>query len=418
MRRRSWLRWVAGLTASPGLAALPAAGATPEQPPPRAAAAQDGAAERLAAAPGNAGSGALDPAVAADPDDIGITHRPLHFPRDHGAHSGTRTEWWYLTGWLVRADAPVDAPPAFGFQVTFFRSRTGLGDGLRSRFAPRQLIFAHAAVTDLAARRLRHDERIAREGFGIAEASTSDAGLRLRDWRLQRTAGAQGSVYLAQVASDSAGFALDLRLAATQPLLLQGKAGYSRKGPREDEASRYVSEPQLQVSGAVRSGNASLIVRGRGWMDHEWSDTLMPADAVGWDWIGFNLDDGGALMAFRLRRRDGSSAWSACTLRRPGAEPQTFEGLDAARFTPLADAAHGAWTSPATGARYPVHWRIDTPFGGFEVRTLLDAQELDSRAGTGSVYWEGLSELLDGANGRHLGWGYLEMTGYAGVLRL
>ncbi|MBS4038482.1 MAG: carotenoid 1,2-hydratase, partial [Hydrogenophaga sp.] len=24
--------------------------------------------------------------------------RPLVFPRDHGSHNSTRTEWWYLTG--------------------------------------------------------------------------------------------------------------------------------------------------------------------------------------------------------------------------------------------------------------------------------------------------------------------------------
>jgi predicted secreted hydrolase len=46
------------------------------------------------------------------------------------------------------------------------------------------------------------------------------------------------------------------------------------------------------------------------------------------------------------------------------------------------------------------------------VRALLDAQELDSRSSTGTVYWEGLSDLLD-AEGQRVGRGYLEMTGYA-----
>ena len=40
---------------------------------------------------------------------------------------------------------------------------------------------------------------------------------------------------------------------------------------------------------------------GRAWLDHEWSSEYMAAQAVGWDWIGINLDDGGALMAFRMR---------------------------------------------------------------------------------------------------------------------
>jgi predicted secreted hydrolase len=53
--------------------------------------------------------------------------------------------------------------------------------------------------------------------------------------------------------------------------------------------------------------------------------------------------------------------------------------------------------SPGTGARYPVQWQISTPAGRYTVRALADAQELDSRGSTGTVYWEGLSELLDEA---------------------
>jgi len=74
--------------------------------------------------------------------------------------------------------------------------------------------------------------------------------------------------------------------------------------------------------------------------------------------------------------------------------------------------------SPATQARYPVVWRVATPMGAFEVSALLDAQELDSRASTGTVYWEGLSELLVPDTRRRVGLGYLEMTGYAGRISL
>jgi predicted secreted hydrolase len=64
-----------------------------------------------------------------------------------------------------------------------------------------------------------------------------------------------------------------------------------------------------------------------------------------------------------------------------------------------------------------VIWTVHTPAGRFTVQALLDAQELDSRSSTGTIYWEGLSALLDSA-GRRVGIGYLEMTGYAGRLQL
>jgi len=75
------------------------------------------------------------------------------------------------------------------------------------------------------------------------------------------------------------------------------------------------------------------------------------------------------------------------------------------------------WASPATEVRYPVEWTIATPSGHYTVRARLDAQELDSRASTGAIYWEGLSDLFD-PSGRRIGRGYLELTGYAAPLRL
>ena len=60
---------------------------------------------------------------------------------------------------------------------------------------------------------------------------------------------------------------------------------------------------------------------------------------------------------------------------------------------------------------------MQTPAGTFRVLSLADAQELDSRASTSTVYWEGLSELRD-SEGRSVGRGYLEMTGYASKMTL
>ena len=51
------------------------------------------------------------------------------------------------------------------------------------------------------------------------------------------------------------------------------------------------------------------------------------------------------------------------------------------------------------------------------MRALVDDQEMDSRASTGAIYWEGLCEVLD-SNQRLVGRGYLEMTGYATPIRL
>jgi predicted secreted hydrolase len=330
--------------------------------------------------------------------------RTLVFPRDHGAHPELRTEWWYITGHARTPRAAGDR--LFGFQITFFRTRVDATQSIQSAFAARQLVFAHAAVTDVQGQRLWHDQRIARAGMGISQTDTEDTRLKLRDWSLVRQA--QGRYHARLPAGE---FSLDLDFTPTQPLLLQGRQGLSRKGPQPQQASYYYSQPQLQAGGRLTLQGQSFEVAGRAWLDHEWSEELLHPDAVGWDWIGMNLEDGSALTAFRLRRADGSALWDGGSWRAVGGEVQAFEAGRTV-FTPVR-----YWVSPLSGARYPVQWEVTCPAGRYTVRALIDAQELDSRTSTGAIYWEGLSELTD-SRGQVLGRGYLEMTGYAQRLRM
>lgn len=358
----------------------------------------------LAQAAAGASLLALSPAAGALPA------RTLVFPRDFGSHPEMGTEWWYITGQVLAQGR------LLGFQLTFFRSRVPSTQALRSVFAARQLIFAHAALTDVAGRRQLHAQRSARAGQGLAHAREGDTDVQLGDWFLRRSPGAPGvgNRYAAHLAGE--GFALDLQLATTQPLLLQGQAGLSRKGPETEQASYYYSQPQLAVTGSIQLDGRSLAIdalpSNRAWLDHEVSDALMHPEAQGWDWIGMNLDDGSALTAFRLRRQDASSLWAGGSWRPPRQATRTFTPQEVT-FTPLR-----WWTSPTSGARYPVAWRVATPAGHWEVQALLDAQELDSRASTGTVYWEGLCDLREAEGGALRGRGYLEMTGYAQRLKL
>jgi len=335
----------------------------------------------------------------------------LAFPRDAGAHTDFQTEWWYATGF---ANAQGQTA-ALGFQLTFFRRRVASTQALDSPLAAKQLLFAHAAVSDVAGQTLWSDQRIARwsgtpEGASSADAAwarLSDTGVVLRDWSLQRAS--DGVLRAHVVAAD---FMLELRLSETQPVLVQGNRGRSRKGPGAAQFSYYYSRPQLQAQGEIRlKGKRHALEAGsRAWLDHEWSDALLHPDAVGWDWIGINLEDGSALTAFQIRRKDGIALWGGGSLRRAGAT---------VNFSPdtVSFAAQRQWRSPLTQASYPVQWRISTPAGDYTVRAAFDAQELDSRKSTGAVYWEGLCDLHDSGE-RHAGRGYLEMTGYAAPLQL
>lgn len=325
--------------------------------------------------------------------------KALQFPRDHGAHPGFRTEWWYITGHATSRGGE------FGFQVTFFRTRVDGTQGMQSGFAARQLIFAHAAVTDVQGKKLLHDQRIAREGFDVATAGTADTQLKLRDWSLVR--GAEG--YRARIPAQD--FALDLAFAPTQSVLLQGDKGLSRKGPEDRQASYYYSQPQLKTRGTLTLRGQRMDVQGTAWLDHEWSQELLHPEAVGWDWIGMNFMDGSALTAFRLRRKDGSTLWDGGSFRTASGTLYTASKGEN-EFSP-----QRFWKSPVSQATYPVEWIVRTPADFYTVKAVIDNQELDSRNSTGAIYWEGLSDMYD-SNGRKVARGYLEMTGYASRLRM
>ena len=358
--------------------------------------------------------------------------------RDHGSHPEWGTEWWYITGRLNLGPAPEPsrlsgrtlpdpAAPHFGFQLTFFRSRLAQPsspDNPSTRLAKASaqdqpglrathIISAHLAVSDVRQQRLVHEQRVGRATaqaeLGMGAAAVGDLQVRLGNWQLRHAADDLGQHLLARLPGQDLG--LDLRCTPTQAPIVQGDGGLSRKGPDAQQISYYYSLPQLAVAGQLRLGAQHQRVHGTAWMDHEWSTALMHPEAVGWDWIGMNLNDGGALTAFRLRDAQGRHIWTGGSWRDPAGQLQVFGG-DALRFEPLK-----TWRSTLSKASYPTRWAIHTPIGTVIVQAAFDAQELDSRASTNAIYWEGLSALQN-ANGQTLGWGYLEMTGYAGRLRL
>ncbi|MES2537014.1 MAG: carotenoid 1,2-hydratase [Pseudomonadota bacterium] len=340
-------------------------------------------------------------AFAAPPQFAQVTPgRQLTFPADFGAHPDFRTEWWYATGWL---ETPDKKP--LGFQITFFRSATDHDPQNPSRFAPKQLIIAHAALSDPAAGKLLHDQKSAREGFGLAHARQGNTDVKLDDWHLVRDTNGR---YQATVKARD--FTLTLALTPSQAPMLQGEAGLSRKGPRPEQASYYYSEPHLQVAGSITRNGKKAAVTGSAWLDHEWSTSVLDENATGWDWVGANLDDGAALMAFQIRSKSGGKLWAHAALRDATGRITQFKSDDV-HFQP-----DRTWRSPRTKASYPVATTIRTGPLTWQLTPLQDDQELDSRLSTGAVYWEGAVTLT--RDGRRAGRGYLEMTGYVKPLKL
>lgn len=317
----------------------------------------------------------------------------LRFPHDEGSHPEFRVEWWYVTGWLDEAGRN-----PLGFQITFFRARPELRHDNPSAFTPRQIMIAHAALSDPAHGRLIHAQRAARAGFELAGAEQGRTRVWLDDWTLEQDSRA----YRSRIFTPE--FRFDLTFTSTQRPLLQGERGLSRKGPAAESASYYYSLPHLNVTGSLFRDGKARKVSGTAWLDHEWSSNYLAREAVGWDWIGINLEEGGALMAFRMRDKQGGSFWAGGAHRRSDGSVQVFSPSDV-RFTPRRE-----WRSARTGTSYPVSWLVKAGALELVLEPLMDDQEHDTRASTGTIYWEGAVRAL--AGGKPAGRGYLELTGY------
>jgi len=346
-------------------------------------------------------------ALAEPADLIGYARalgpRDWRFPADFGAHPAFQTEWWYYTGSLATAEGR-----RFGYQFTIFRRAiTPTAEESGSEWRSSQIYAAHFTVTDVAGAHFYQAQRISRPGPGLAGV-TGEPRFRawLEDWSVEAQDAAATQFRLR---ASEGGAKVDLMLQRTKPPALQGDRGLSAKGDLPGEASYYLSLSRLETSGTVTLRDATFTVQGATWMDQEFTSGALSADAQGWDWFGLHLDDGRDLMLAQIRSTT------------PGAPPVHVLGalIDAdGTVRPLGQGdfvleVTDSWTSPHSGAHYPAGWtiRLAQP-ASLEIRVtpLLADQEL---TGGLVVYWEGAVRI----EGDATGYGYAELTGYAGAMR-
>jgi predicted secreted hydrolase len=322
------------------------------------------------------------------------------FPRDHFNHPEFQTEWWYYTGNLRAPDGH-----RFGFELTFFRTGLTRNQPQDSTWAARDLYFAHLALSDLDGQHFYHAERSNRAGPGIAGADEKTETIWNGNWQVHL----EGDRQNLQAVSDQ--FNLRLNMESKKPPVIHGENGVSQKAEGHGLASHYISLTRLLTAGVVEIENKAYQVTGTSWMDHEFFTHQLEPDQVGWDWLSLQFDDDTELMLFRIRRKDGSiDSFSAGTYIDPRG---LSHHLRAGDFTlrPSPD----TWTSPDSGAVYPIRWQVSVPALGIagEVRTSLSKQEMTARSKLANSYWEGAIDLTGTRAGQRLsGRGYLEMTGY------
>jgi len=331
----------------------------------------------------------------------------FEFPRDHFNHADYETEWWYYTGNLRSADGR-----RFGYELTFFRQANAEAASGNADWSAGQLYLAHLALSDVDGQKFEHFERLNRAGPGLAGADLAGRRYWNGNWQVKWTSDA-GAQELQAVGSD---FTLKLKLTPEKPFVIHGVDGVSQKGPGKGQGSHYISFTRLGSAGSLVRGGKTVAVTGSSWMDHEFFTERQDPDLNGWDWFAVQLNNDTELMLYRLRLKSGAvSPYSSGTFVDARGQAQHLTAADF-RLSPGGD-----WVSAASGARYPLSWKIDVPGLGIALTevTRLPAQELYTPHSVSPGYWEGAVDYAGTERGKGVtGVGYLEMTGYLAPLRL
>ena len=330
-----------------------------------------------------------------------LAPRKFSFPQDHGPHPKYRTEWWYYTGNLE-----TQSGRHFGFQLTFFRSALAPQVAARdSAWGAGQVYMAHLALTDVEHARLYAFERFSRAALGLAGAQAEPFRVWLEDWSVEG-AGQKGLPMRLRAREGEIG--IDVSLQSMKPVVLQGDAGLSQKGPEAGNASYYYSLTRMPTHGTITVADERFQVSGTSWMDREWSTSVLGKDQVGWDWFSLQLSDGSELMFFQLRHVDGTTdAFTSGTLIRPDGQTLTLKQ----GAVHLEVQEH--WHSPRSGADYPARWQLQIPAEHLSVEIIpyIPDQELS----LSMAYWEGAVRVQGRLGEEALqGHGYAELTGYNG----
>lgn len=343
-------------------------------------------------------------APAADGFRRALAGYDFSFPRDHGAHLDFQTEWWYYTGNLDADDGT-----QFGYELTIFRTATvppGDPAAPDSPLAASQIYFGHFAISNITTEQHALSERIGRPGLGQAAASTKRLDLRLHDWTVK-----MDDAERMRLRAADGPIAIDLLLDPQKPFVIHGEDGAHQKSGVPGQASHYITYSRLGTTGTVTWDGEPHTVEGLSWMDHEFGSDALGDEQVGWDWFALQLGNGEDIMVYQIRERDGTVApVSSGSLVGPeGARTEIRESDFEKEIT-------GRWKSPATGANYPMGWRLRFPGyeGVLEVIPFFPEQEMVTERSVGTSYWEGAVRIEGIWRGKPVtGRGYVELVGYA-----
>jgi predicted secreted hydrolase len=251
---------------------------------------------------------------------------PISLPEDDRPHDAV-TEWWYYTGHLETAEGRL-----FGFEQVIFKGKRGTLSGYA----------AHVAITDGERQRFTYDQRAVIDDGLIAKPGPG-FDLTIGDWSMR---GLDGHDALAMTLPGSS---YQLELISRKPPVLHGGDGYVRGNSGAE--SYYYSRTRMSVVGTLTLEGRDSAVTGEAWMDHQWGSFTTFSEG-GWDWFSLQLNDNSEVMIYQFRDTAGVPSLGLVTFVDAEGSNDDLSAED------IVVEINDTWTSPHSGATYPMAWNL------------------------------------------------------------
>jgi predicted secreted hydrolase len=310
----------------------------------------------------------------------------MQFPKDNFPHK-SRIEWWYFNGNLEDKKGN-----RYAFMNCLFKTDPRKTDiPLVNKIPAKEVYFSHSTLSDL-----KNNKFIARTHplSVLSKDSLTKKNLFI-NYLNPSTSGYMNNELIQTGKSEYKIKNEDIELtlkARKKPFMHNGNGEFNL----EKIKVYYYSLTDLEAEGIIRINGKPIEVKGRAWMDHEWT---AGAGAKNWDWFSVQLDNGTELMINYYN--NGEHAYA-------GINPKNQKGEFAEDLILL---PKKIWKSRVTCAEYPTAWRIEVPSKkiALDVKAVMEKQEILF----GSLnYWEGPTGVSGTMGGKKVhGRGFMELVG-------
>ncbi|MFE2422005.1 lipocalin family protein [Streptomyces hokutonensis] len=168
---------------------------------------------------------------------------------------------------------------------------------------------------------------------------------------------------------------LDIKLVPKGPALnYAGTGTWSMLGDTQYEFAL----PSMRTSGTLTLNGKTQKISGKSWLDRQWGETPVDDPTMRWTWMSVRLPNNDTLALWDTVNSKSENSWA--TVLHPDGS------YDLAAVKPLADGVDKTWTSTKTGKTYATGWHVEIPSLKTRLTVRVNGpedQEAADKAGNG-----------------------------------